>query len=152
MINELNGDIWKQHELGYWIVIPTNGYVKTNGQAVMGRGLAREAAMKFSTLPKKLGFKLKRSGNHVHTFPEIRVFTFPVKHTWDQPADLDLIEQSCEELEGIVYEYAGARLLWDVYMPRVGCGNGKLYWRDVKPVLERTLNNDKFVIMDRKTA
>jgi len=32
-------------------VITTNGFVKNNGEAVMGRGCAREAARKYPRLP-----------------------------------------------------------------------------------------------------
>ena len=39
-MKEVKGDIWNFYNKGYWIVIPTNGTVKRNGEAVMGRGVA----------------------------------------------------------------------------------------------------------------
>ena len=116
-------------------VITTNGAVRHDGCAVMGRGCAKEAAGQFPRLPYLLGLCLKRSGNRVHFFPDdvigakFGLFTFPVKHHWNERADLDLIARSVEEF--------GRQLLASsVYvMPRPGCGNGQLSWEAVRPLL-----------------
>jgi len=36
----IKDDIWKYHDRHTPIVITTNGYVKRNGECVMGRGIA----------------------------------------------------------------------------------------------------------------
>jgi len=141
MIEE-RGCIWKKHEKGYFIAVTTNGVVKADGTCVMGKGIALQAAQKFPTLPEKLGYKLRRSGNHVYAFLEIRILSFPTKHDWRDPSSLSLIKQSCEELVAILHEYNIDRL----YMTRPGCGNGRLDWNDVKPILEGTLD-DRFIIV-----
>lgn len=51
-MKEVYGDIWEYHKQGYWIVITTNGFVKKNGCAVMGRGVAKQAVTKYPSLPK----------------------------------------------------------------------------------------------------
>lgn len=48
------------------ICLTTNGAVKGTGQAVMGRGCAREAAHRWPALPQRLGDLLRASGNRVH--------------------------------------------------------------------------------------
>ena len=63
------------------IVITTNGFVKRDGTCVI----------KFSGLPHKLGTRISAEGNRVFYFPEHRLITFPVKHTWWEAADLGLI-------------------------------------------------------------
>ncbi len=136
MISEMPRDIWKLHEDGLYVVIPTNGTVKSNGEAVMGRGLAFQASLRFQNLPQVLGTKLLQSGNNVYIMPEYRLITFPVKHQWHQMADPVLIEQSLVQLVGKV------RLInkYPVALPRVGCGNGGLKWDDVRPLLEKHLD------------
>lgn len=122
-------------------VITTNGFVKADGKAVMGRGCAKEAAKKYPKLPGWLGIHLLNSGNKVHLFPD-KIITFPVKHNWWEEADLTLIERSTMQLlelcDGIEAE--------SIAMPRPGCGNGKLDWEQVKPILEYHLD-DRFIVV-----
>lgn len=130
---ERRGNLWTYP--ADWRVITTNGYVRKDGCAVMGRGCAYEAAQKFIMLPSQLGRKLRKQGNHVHLFPDIRIITFPVKHAWDQDADLALIERSVRELLQVLdpkQRYV---------MPRPGCGNGRLGWNTVRPLLEPLPHN-----------
>ena len=132
---EVTGDLWTYP--ADFRVITTNGARRRDGCAVMGRGCAAEAKAKYPALPALLGDRLRRRGNHVHFFSreELGVgaaqglFTFPVKHVWDQPADLALIAQSVAEFKRVLLE--SARYV----MPRPGCGNGQLDWNDVKPLL-----------------
>lgn len=133
---EVRRNIWSYYDDNYYIVIPTNGQVNAAGDAVMGRGLARQAASRFRSIPAMLGQKLQTDGNHVYAWPELRFYTFPVKEHWKDEASLELIERSARELIKKA-EHIGK---FPVYIPRVGCGNGKCKWEDVKPILLRTLD------------
>lgn len=151
-MKEVTGNIWDYHEQGCWVVITTNGTVKENGDCVMGRGVALEAKKRFWNIAGWLGFRLRSSGNHCYVytgqqsrggrFEVFGVITFPVKHNWWEKADSDLIERSCRELVGVV----DSEGLDEVYMVRPGCGNGQLDWKDVRPILEKYLD-DRFVIV-----
>ena len=134
-MKEIQGNIWNWHDAGAYIVVPTNGYVKKNGECVMGRGIARQAAIKFPNLPKELGRAIMHTGNRVYVFDGLRIITFPVKHNWWERADPELIEKSANELRDGIY----IALDELVVMPRVGCGNGRLSWTVVRPILERCL-------------
>ena len=132
---EVTGDLWTYP--ADFRVITTNGTVKRNGYAVLGRGCAREATVRWPHLPRLLGGLLQRQGNHVHFIERERLgpgemrglFTFPVKHEWHEKADLALIARSVAELR--------AQLLGSaVYvLPRPGCGNGGRSWAEVRPLL-----------------
>lgn len=155
------------------LCIPTNGVVKLNGDAVMGRGCAKRAAITYPDLPVLLGRLLERLGNHVHMIiinPKTTFVTFPVKPVWalcakDKSnvitymqskshvgatvpgwackADLALIEQSAKELKDLT-----TKQKWSyVVLPRPGCGNGELDWKDVKPILDTHLD-DRFYCID----
>lgn len=137
-------DIWLAWNDGYYIVIPTNGYVKNNGECVMGKELALQAKTKFPCLSLDLGEQIQKYGNVVFGLRRYRLFTFPVKHNWWEKANLDLIKKSCKELLTIVH-YNFSDIPKPVYLPKVGCGNGKLEWKDVKSILEGILD-DRFVV------
>ena len=63
-MREAIGDLWK---LPCHIrCITTNGYVKPNGCAVMGRGCALEAKGKIPKIDSTLGTCIKKFGNHVY--------------------------------------------------------------------------------------
>lgn len=125
-------------------VITTNGCVKKNGEAVMGRGCARQAANRYPGIAVQLGRLLKDHGNVVHflslSVPGQYLVTFPVKHNWWEDADLDLIESSAYTLSYL------CNPIIKVAMPRPGCGNGRLLWKEVRPVLEPILD-DRFHIL-----
>ena len=108
-------------------IITTNGFVKKNGRAVMGRGCAKEALDANPNLSLTLGTLIVAFGNHVFGLSD-DLISFPVKYNWWEKADLDLIEQSTNELMDILGD-------GEYVMPRAGCGNGKLKWADVEPIL-----------------
>lgn len=60
---EVFGNLWEYEADA--VCITTNGYTKNNGEAVMGRGCAKEATEMFPKISLYLGQKLKRDGNHV---------------------------------------------------------------------------------------
>lgn len=107
------------------ICIPTNGIVKQNGEAVTGKGLAKEAnkftfnGNSFSCI---LGKLLTKQGNNVFDLGfedsnKYRVFTFPTKHHWRDNSDIELIKKSFTQLS--IYKEI-------IALPIVGSGCGRL--------------------------
>lgn len=137
-------NLWDAHDNEKWIVITTNGFVKKDGSLVMGRGCAREAKNKYPNLPYVFGHMIQEYGNHLYAVHNYKIIAFPVKHNWYEQADIKLIERSTRELVYFVDTSEGVE--GPIYIPRPGCGNGKLDWKDVKPVLERYLD-DRFVVV-----
>ncbi len=130
------------------ICITTNAQVKANGQAVMGAGVAKAAAQRWPELPAQLAATLGRYGNHVSLLKEVATLTgtlsilsFPTKDHWKADSDPALIVRSARELVLM----ADARDWRRVYAPPFGCGNGRLKWADVEPLLQPILN-DRFWI------
>lgn len=144
-MREATGDLWRLVMPGECLIITTNGAVRRDGRAVMGRGIAREAADRIPELPMVLGEALRFDGNHVFrlmTWTGILILSFPVKHHWSEAADPDLIVRSAREL-------AGQSLRSTVWMPRPGCGNGRLEWPAVRQLIEPILD-DRFVVVGRR--
>lgn len=146
-MQEIVGNIW--HFVGSLnpICIPTNGIYNSQGTAIMGAGLAKDAADRYPELPKLLGEKLKDTGNNVYQFNILKdiIITFPTKYHWYFKSNLILIRQSTEQL----LELTDNNPDWEqVYLPRVGTGLGQLDWiNDVKPILENL--DDRFTIVSQ---
>lgn len=138
------------------IVIPTNLGYKRNGCNVMGRGLAKQAARRFTTLPLIYGthcFQMAAEGiTRVVWLSNLRLWMFPVKPlnkdnpsmSWKQPASLELIQRSLESLAFAATVHATGT----IYIPFVGCGNGGLLKEQVYPLLYKCLNQNKFCLVD----
>lgn len=145
-MREQSGDLWAAAQ-GSVLCITTNGVVNRNGLAVMGRGIALQAKEKFPDIAEVLAQMLKMYGNHVAflgSFSKWQILSFPVKHKWNERADVELIKRSIKEL--LLFARYGK---WEtVYLPRPGCGNGSLQWAAVKPIIEPLLD-DRFVVVER---
>lgn len=141
------GDIWKLQSRYTPICITTNGFVKNNGECVMGRGIALQAKQRYPELPLKLGTLLKRHGNQVYYFGEYSLFTFPTKHNWFEDSDINLIDISATQLlnQLLIYKH-----ITTIYITKAGCANGRLSWEDtVKPVLiNKFTDNSNIIVCD----
>lgn len=146
-MKEIKGDILELMTTGEFqaFCITTNGFVKKNGACVMGRGIALTCRDLFPNLDMKLGRLIRNKGNHVWVLDKYQhgfIISFPVKHNWWEDADIELIKRSCHEL---MQRIDNATLTKKVLLPRPGCGNGKLKWEDVKPVIEQILDDRVYV-------
>jgi hypothetical protein len=162
---EITGNIWDYYDKGYNICITTNGFVKKDGCATMGRGTALQAKRRFNGIDRKLGSML--GGPTGITEPsrwmfveEIapRVFNFPVKRDLGICSPGNVVEHMTwkfkigELVPGwalkVEIEIIKKSLLIlsiqhfnkrfnEIILPRPGCGAGELNWEwDVKPLCE----------------
>ena len=151
------------------IGITTNGFVKCNGCAVMGRGIALQAKQRYPGIDRRLGELLRQNGNHVQiVWEKPTIFSFPVKpasfkcRSLDEivsharykyrigdvvpgflsVARLDIIERSARELVELSDKMGWMR----VALNFPGIGAGELKTDDVKKVVEPILDN-RFVLL-----
>jgi len=144
---EIIGNLWDYaYKENFRICITTNGFVKSNGECVMGRGCALEAKERYPQLPKLLGNSITAYGNKLNLIylPDTFLVSFPVKHHWKEQADINLIKKSAESLNWLSTIHPHLTFI----LPKPGCGNGSLNWNNVKKVIEPILN-DKIIIIDR---
>jgi hypothetical protein len=126
-----------------YIAVTTNGTVKQDGKANMGRGNAKEVATKLPWIACELGRLITEKGNRVHYLGD-KVFSFPVEESWLSYAELRLVERSAREL----LEEVNKRKLERITLPLPGCGKGGLKREDVISVLEKIFD-DRFVITEK---
>lgn len=148
-----NKDIFWLPQEGEAVCITTNGIVKSNGHAVMGAGLAKQANDIFH-LSEKLGSYINQYGNRVFNLGKYQrniddisdiftVFSFPTKHHYKDKSDINLIIKSCNELVQMCTMFGISK----VYLVPPGCGLGGLnYEKEVRPVISQMLD-DRFVVV-----
>lgn len=149
---EVEGDLFSQDCDA--LCITTNGQIKKDGCAVMGRGVALHATKIWDDIDVILGLRLTSWGNHCHVLKSDLnpqniqkrrlIISFPVKDKWQEMAKLNLIKKSCLELRKI----ADTLGFQKICLPRPGCGNGQRDWSEVKPILQKYFN-DRFVVVEK---
>lgn len=146
-MKEVEGNLWEYP--ADVRCITTNGIVTRSGKAIMGAGCAREAVEKYPWIAERLGTMLRYYGNHVYSFNQATLFTFPTIEDKLGQSQLGLIEQSAYELlDQIDAQYPNNPNL-TVLIPRPGAGIGGLkYEEEVRPKLEEAFgDDDRFVII-----
>lgn len=140
------GDIWTypaQH-----VYVTTNLSLRKDGKAVMGRGTALQAKLRYPDIDHILGDAIK-SGQLVLPLMErdgVTIGAFPVKWRWQEKASLLLIQASAGQLRSIALLHPE-----QVYvLPRPGCGNGGLQWEEVEPLLRHVLPDNVHIITNTR--
>lgn len=144
----LHGNLWEQ-EADYYI-ITTNGALKSNKTAVMGRGVALQAKERFPSIDRDLGKSILRKGNTVqviHTTSGGRkIVSLPVKHHWREKADTKLIWSSLVQLRNMAGYFSESTFV----LPPPGTGNGRLPMREVLELLETVELPDNVMLVVRE--
>jgi len=138
------GDMWEDVQADA-VCVTTNGIVGKGGRAIMGAGVALQARKRYRNLPRVLGSRLSCYGNHVFLLRkregEPCIVSLPTKEHWKDPSSLELIDRSCRQLRNMTDDKGWKR----VCVPRPGCNNGGLDWKDVRPILRRYFDS-RFVV------
>lgn len=175
-MREVTGSIVTMHREGSWVVVPTNIGWKKDLTNVMGAGLARYFADTYRDLPaiygkfccntylKERGASSRRSGrpsakdrlSYVLQVPQYKLFLAPSKPldvdcpwlSWKQSATMRQVTESLEGLQRLVDErIAAGDFIPKVYVPLLGCGNGGLSHRLVRPLMASRLS-DRFILVN----
>lgn len=125
-------------------LITTNATISAKGRLVMGRGCASQAKNMFPGIDKILADQVRLHGNTPVVLTPQNIGTFPVKYRWWETASLSLIEESAKAIKGIADKHPEWKT---IVLPRPGCGNGRLEWEAVKPIISPYLD-DRFRIID----
>ena len=151
----INGNIWDKWEEGYYIGVPVSCDLTSNGDAIMGLGIAEEAKKRIPTLPYDLGH-YKEDLSTVTLWNEHKIITIPIKYKAKEASNSTLLLTSSHDLRGLMpiiqndlkyfLEHQGL-----VYLPELGCGyvynTEKRSWEDVKPIMNKYLVDDRFIMV-----
>ena len=111
-----------------------------NTVGVMGKGLALEFKNRYPKMFEEYKKQCRDGWLYVGSFMLWRakdhfVLNFPTMKHWKDPSSLIYVEAG---LLSFVNEYESYGVS-SIAFPRLGCGNGGLDWKTVKPVMERYL-------------
>lgn len=137
-----NLDVWDLHAHGFWVLVPTNQQRRADGTAVMGAGLARQAADRFPDLAARYGRCLS-NGQVRAQIPEHRLLLAPTKGHWRQPAQMALVH----ELLTAVARWCAANPAHAVALAAPGCGLGGLPWPDVRDSARDRLEGSRVLLL-----
>jgi hypothetical protein len=133
------------------LCITTNGDIKKDGRAVMGKGVALGIKKIIPHIDICLAEHLKLYGNfpgHLLSFQGTSIFSFPVKRHWNEDASLKLIKRSALVLKALVDVLDNGEQPLSIVLPRPGCGAGNLDWNEVKLILEEVFD-ERFLIVSK---
>lgn len=152
-MRETVGDIWDLR-LSHWLCITTNQGWRSNGDNIMGAGLAKQAAQRFPNLPRRYGAFCRMYPGAARLYPykshETWLLMYPTKAlnpatphlSWRGKSSIDLIERCAVEL--VKFSETSER---PIAVPALGCKNGGLNVHDVLDVLSKYLKSDQFVFI-----
>ena len=141
-----HGNMWRVFDDADLFVVTTNSVIKTSGELVMGKGIARQARDRFPHLAKRFGDEVRRMGDEPYGLITLLPFSgtdidkmaaFQVKRHFMNMADIHLIEMSAAHLSEWGERHPGAV----IHMNFPGIGNGGLGVEDVLPVIHRMPDN-----------
>jgi len=152
-MNEIRGDFWEVCHSYDALCCTTNLVVKSsNGNLVMGAGIAKQFAQRFPCLPRIWGRRTEEmlERKDVWVTPIVTpidsdqfAVAIPTKIHWRNKSDISLIKRSIYHLAVIAKALGWKKVL----LTRPGCGNGGLNWEtEVKPNIEKFLD-DKFDVI-----
>lgn len=144
-----SGDIWElAHACEGLVVVPTNTTIRKDGLAVMGAGLAKNAADKFPSLPQQLATHINRWNERLYV--DQHVICLPTKRDWQQSSTIELVEQGCRELAELDRIFTICGYKRPILVPQLGCGLGGLKWeRQVRPVVDSLLESERFILVSK---
>lgn len=146
MLKEIKGNVWDVLNYTTSVCILTNNTVLENGNNIMGAGIAKEAKTRNPGLEKVCGNAIL---NHYYSLgydsiSGAEMLRFPTKDKVWEDSELEIIVESLIRLK----EYCTSNPNKKVYLPRPGCGCGRLDWEeDVKPLCEHYLGELENIII-----
>lgn len=161
--NVIKGDIFNYIGQVDAICITTNGAIKSNGELVMGAGVAKEFYDRYNEqffISRILAQKLYRGPQlpHLHVVDKkdnicykcvdaednqgTYILSFPTKNHFQDKGDLELIKQSARRMVWIANNYK----LKSVIIPSPGTGCGKLSKEEVYKELSNILDKRFYII------
>lgn len=134
MLRYVEGDLFSS---------PAQVIVNTvNTVGVMGKGIALEFKKRY---PEMFDHYKKICDKHnlvigklmLWYAPDHWLLLFPTKEHWRNPSKIEYIEKG---LMAFVRKYADYNIT-SIAFPKLGCGNGELSWKDVRPLMEKYLSD-----------
>lgn len=127
-------NIWDDFNVLDYICVTTNAIIKSNGNLVMGAGIAKQASFKEDQLKVIWGKQLQEKGlvNKIYGLLAFNKYiAFQTKLDWKNPSTLEIIRYSTNKLKMLAEKYPDKTF----GLPYPGVNNGGLSKQIVRPLL-----------------
>ncbi len=135
------------YETGNLLTAHVEALVNTvNTVGVMGKGIALQFKEAFPENYRAYAAACKKGSvvtgsmfiTETNRMDGLRyIINFPTKMHWKYPSKLEFIRDGLEDLKRVILE----KNIRSIALPPLGCGNGGLDWRIVKPLIEEILHD-----------
>lgn len=135
-LNIIKQDIWKDFDKLDYVCITTNALLNRQGQLIMGKGNALQAARRDRNLATVLGNQLKEKravGQFYGLLAYGKYIAFQTKYDWRDNSPIELITRSVEKLTKLANKYPDRTF----GLPYPGVNNGNLSKNDVYPLIRK---------------
>ena len=148
-MREVTGDIWSYVEQG-WLVIPISLALHSNGRATMSVGVASQARVRYSDLDRVLYNLIMMGGSK----PQLHclfgsgipfrggLIFFPTRERPIERAKFGFINAGLRNLPLLP-------IVGNIYLPLIGCGYGRREEREILPLMQQYLVDDRFTLVRR---
>jgi O-acetyl-ADP-ribose deacetylase (regulator of RNase III) len=131
-----------------------------NTVGIMGKGVALQFRRAFPDNYKAYAKACKREEVEVgkvfvyhrsNLESPMYIFNFPTKRHWRERSRLEYVQMGLEDLVGQVRRLG----IQSIALPPLGCGNGNLDWKEVRPLIEAAsdeLPEVEFIVYEPHTA
>lgn len=137
------GDMWDRFGEVDLFCITVNGTFNSNGELVMGKGIALELKARIPNIVKDAAVQLKQylelspyALPSCHTYDQL-IGLFQVKHHFNEPTSVELIKRSTVQL----FRYITSYPKMTVCLNFPGIEYGKLNRDEVLPIIELLPDN-----------
>lgn len=135
-----------EYRVGNLLEDPSEALINTvNTVGVMGKGIALQFKQAFPDVFREYDKACKNGEVQVgkmHVVPTNSlvgpkyVINFPTKKHWKEKSKMNYITEGLNDLKNVIEELE----IHSIALPPLGCGNGGLDWKSVKPLIEETFH------------
>lgn len=133
-------DIWLDFDSLDYVCITTNAMTKSDGNLVMGAGIAKQASLREKQLKISWGKQLRENKKVNRLYGLLsydKYIAFQTKIDWKNPSTVEIISYSVNKLRALANKYP-EKLFG---LPYPGINNGKLTKQQVEPLLVNLPDN-----------
>lgn len=136
MVKYQIGNMWQEKADIY--LATTNSVINSNGELVMGAGVAKQMKLRYPESPRLFAESMMNNPGYqkygVIIIKHLGIGAFQTKYDWmNSPSPIGLIEYSTNKL----IEYCKNNPKTTIFLPYPGIGHGGLTKDLVKPIIER---------------
>lgn len=136
------GNIWESYDQAELFLFTSNSIIKSNGELVMGSGIAMEVRDKHKGIAKRLGTMLLNKGfksGDIYGMlfdTKTKIAAFQTKTHYSEKSPIELVQYSTNILAELALFIDG-----EIHMTMPACGHGGRTVEEILPIVSKLPDN-----------